>query len=127
MRPTQLCLVASIVAVVATPARADDIETIFVEPGNTVDIYSSINLSGKLYVAADTNGNPACLDYWWIVWPFAHIKSLGRQCGRASFSIPSLSDWALGGKLRAGGATARTRVRATPQEQIAHRFPELNF
>jgi hypothetical protein len=127
MRPNQLGLIVIVLVVLAVPLRADNYETIFVDPGNTVDVYWSINLSGKLYVAADTNGTPACVDYWWIVWPFAQIKSLGRQCGRASFALPSLSDWALGGKLRAGGAAARTRIRATAEEQIAHRFPGLNF
>lgn len=127
MNPIQLVPFVLLLALMTAPARAGDYETIFLEPGNTVDVYWNVNVSGKLYVAADINGRPACLEYWWIVWPFTQIKSLGRRCGRASFALPALSDWAIGGKLRASGATARTRVRATAQEQVSHRFPELHF
>jgi hypothetical protein len=120
-------VIVALVAMCALPARAEDYKTVWVSPGESVDVYWDINLSGKVYLAADIDGRPACLDYWWIVWPFAQVKNVGRHCGRASFDLPSLSDWAIGGKLRAGGADARTRLRGTAQESVAHRFPEIAF
>lgn len=106
---------------------AEDYDTFWIEPGTSVDVYWNVNLSGRVYLAADIGGGPACLDYWWIVWPFTQIKNLGRFCGRAAFDLPGISDFAIGGKLRAGGATAKTRLRGTADESIAHRFPEINF
>lgn len=108
-------------------ARADDLVTIWVDPGVNVDVYWNINLSGTVYIAADIDGRPACLDYWWIVWPFTQIVQLGKHCGHAKFELPGLSNFALGGKLRAGGAEARTRLRGTSNEKVAHNFPEIAF
>src|SRR5450432_2603664 len=87
----------------ASPVFADDYVTVWLDPGQSTDIYSAVNLSGKVYLAADVGGLPACLDYWWIVWPFTQIKSLGQHCGRVHFDIPPLHNLAIGGKLRASG------------------------
>lgn len=120
-------LCAALAVLTPIVAHAADYETILVDKGQSVDVYWEVNLAGRVYVAADINGQPACLDYWWIVWPFTQVRSLGRQCGRAVFALPSLGDWAIGGKLRAGGADAPTRLRATSQESIAYKFPEISF
>ena len=127
MLRTRIALALSLATLLSCPAHAEDYETIWVDPGKSVDVYWSVNLSGKVYVAADVGGSPACLDYWWIVYPFTQIKQLGRHCGRASFELPTFSDWAIGGKLRSGGADIRTRIRGTAVESIAHHFPEINF
>jgi hypothetical protein len=130
--PTRQFGCSIIVAIVFTlglvaETRADDFVTIWVDPSKSVDVYWSINLSGTVYVAADVDGQPACLDYWWIVWPFTQIQQLGHYCGRAKFALPGISSFAIGGKLRAGGATVRTRLRGTSTEGVAHKFPELKF
>ncbi|MCK1608158.1 MULTISPECIES: hypothetical protein [unclassified Bradyrhizobium] len=103
-----------------TGSRASDVVTVWVEPSQSVDVYWEVNLSGKVYVAADIDGRPACLEYWWIRWPTTSIKSLGRRCGATSFSVPGLADLAVGGKLRAGSAEAKTRIRGTASERVAH-------
>ena len=122
-----LAIVGLALSVPANVARAEDYTTVWIEPGKTEDVYWSINLSGKVYLTADVDGQPACLEYWWIVWPFTQIKKLGQVCGRATFDLPGLSDFAIGGKLRAGGASARTRLRGTSDERVAHHLPELKF
>jgi hypothetical protein len=127
MRLVRLAFAGYLAALLSCPTHAGEYETFWVDPGKSVDVYWSINLSGKVFLVADVGGNPACLDYWWIVWPFTQIKQLGRHCGRVTFQLPTLSDWAIGGKLRAGGADAQTRVRGTAQESVAHQFPELKF
>lgn len=108
-------------------ALAADYETIWVGPGQSVDVYWGVNLSGKVFVAADADGQPSCLDYWWITWPLGRNVGLGRHCGRATFDLPGLGSFAIGGKLRAGGADAKTRIRGTADERVAHRFPEISF
>lgn len=115
------------IVLVASPVQAEDYVTLWVNPGESIDVYWNVNLSGKVYLIADVGGNPGCLDYWWIVWPFTQIKKLGRHCGRVEFDLPSMTDWAIGGKLRAGGATMRTRLRGSALESVAHGLPELNF
>jgi hypothetical protein len=127
MRLAWLALTALMVEPLAQAAHAEDYSTVWVDPGRSVDVYWDINLSGRVFLAADVDGRAACLDYWWIVWPFTQIKQLGRHCGRATFDLPTLSDWAIGGKLRAGGADARTRLRGASSESVAHQFPEISF
>lgn len=122
-----LALVALMHFASCTIAAADDVTTVWISPGENVDVYWSMNLSGKVFVAADNGGHPACLDYWWIVWPFTNLQKLGRYCGRASFDLPGLSSYGVGGKLRAGSADVRTRIRGTSSESIASRFPEISF
>jgi hypothetical protein len=113
---------------VAPKVLAQDLKTLEISPGESIDVYWEANLSGKIYVAADVAGSPACLDFWWILWPSTRIKNLGHQCGRMRFDLPSLTgDWAIGGKLRAGGAKARTRIQATSIETVAHNFPDIYF
>lgn len=110
-----------------TRAFATEFETYWVEPSSDVDAYWSINLSGRVFLTADIGGEPACLEYWWITWPFGRVKNLGRYCGHVSFDIPGVSDLAVGGKLRVGGATGLTRLRGTASEAVAHRLPGINF
>jgi hypothetical protein len=111
-----VCVVRSAVFLVATmmlspvAISAAEYETILVNPGQNVDIYWEINLSGKIFLAADIHGQPACLNYWWVTWPFGRNLELGRHCGRATFELPGLGSFAVGGKLRAGGADATTRI-----------------
>jgi hypothetical protein len=116
-------IAAALALLSGTSARTADYETVWVDPGNSVDVYWEINLKGKVYVAADIDGQPACLDYWWIVLPFTQINKLGNHCGRASFDIPSWSDFSIGGKLRAGNAKDRTRVLGTSNERVAATYP----
>jgi hypothetical protein len=127
MRHVQFPLAGCLAVLLSCSAHAGSSEIFWVDPGKNVDVYWDVNLSGKVYLAADVNGIPACLDYWWIVWPFTQIKQLGRHCGRAVFELPTLGDWAIGGKLRAGGATVRTRIQGTADEALAHNFPEIHF
>lgn len=115
-------------AALGQPAIAADYETFTVNAGESIDVYWSVNLSGWVYVqAVDEDGAAACLDYWWIVYPFTNIKQLGNHCGATKFELPGISDWAVGGKLRAGGATARTTVYGTADETVAHQFPPIEF
>jgi hypothetical protein len=109
------------------PSKEEEAQTLWVDPSQTVDVYWSVNLSGTVYVAADVDGRPACLDYWWIRWPTTSIKSLGRHCGRAAFVLPGLSELAVGGKLRAGNASERTRLRGTASEKVARDFLRGSF
>jgi hypothetical protein len=108
-------------------ARAADYETIWVDPRQNVDIYWEINLSGKVFLASDFDGQPACLNYWWITWPLGRKLDLGRHCGRATFALPGLGSFAVGGKLVAGGADSKTRIRGTADEAVALKFPEISF
>ena len=96
MSYVRLALVGLLAAVLACPAHAEDYKTLWVDPGKSVDVYWDINLSGRVYSAADTGGSAACLDYWWIVWPLGQIKKLGRHCGRVTFDLPRTSDWGVG-------------------------------
>lgn len=102
-------------------------KTIWVEPGKNVDVYWEINLAGTVYLAADIDGAPACVDYWWITWPFQRVEQLGRHCGRVTFDLPGLGSFAIGGKLRVGGASARTRIQGTADEEVARKFPKISF
>lgn len=106
-----------------SPVRSEDYRTVWVEVGESTDIYWELNLKGKLYLYAEADGKAACLDYWWIVWPLSQIKKLGTHCGKAEFEIPGLRQLALGGKLRAGNATVRTKVIGTSSELVARTLP----
>jgi hypothetical protein len=120
MKSVMIALLA--LATANLPAKAEEAQTLWINPSKAVDVYWSLNLSGTAYVAADVDGRPACLDYWWIKWPTTSIKSLGRQCGSAAFTLPGLSELAIGGKLRAGNASERTRLRGTASEKVARDF-----
>jgi len=126
--PTILITFACILIIsFSTPVWSQDHHTIWVEPGQSVDVYWEINLSGTIYLAADIDSASACLDYWWITLPFGRVESLGRHCGRVSFNLPGISSFAIGGKLRAGGAHMRTRIQATSDEKVAINFPTITF
>lgn len=116
-------VVAFIAAMISSSALAADYKTVWIDKGGSADIYWEINLAGKVYLAADHEGSPACLDYWWIAWPFGNIKQLGRHCGRVEFSLPGLTSFSVAAKLRAGGADSRTRVIGTSSESVANSFP----
>ncbi|MFC0339163.1 hypothetical protein [Paracoccus niistensis] len=115
--------------IVTLPASAisRDWTTVWVNPDENVDVYTQVNMSGEVHVASDVNGSPACVDYWWITWPFGRVQQLGRHCGRASFEIPGWSSLAISSRLRAGGAESRTRIQGSAIEEIAKNFPEINF
>lgn len=108
-------------------ALADDYETVWVDPGENVDVYWEVNLSGTVFLSADANAQPACLNYWWITWPFGRNVDLGRHCGTVEFELPGWASFSVGGKLRAGGADARTRILGTADESVAIQFPEIEF
>jgi hypothetical protein len=123
-------LIASVVVfdlILMPTAVADDVKIFWVEPGQNIDVYWSIDLSGSVFVVADHEGQAACLDYWWIAWPFTQIVQLGRHCGRATFKLPGFGNYAIGGKLRAGAADIRTRIQGTSNEVVAHGLPGLAF
>lgn len=104
-----------------------DVVTVTVEPGENADVYFQINLEGRVFVAADVDGEPACLDYWWITWPLGRVVELGRHCGRAAFDLPGFGDLAVASKLRAGGSEHRTRIQGTSSEKVARNFVDLSF
>lgn len=103
----------------AAHAIAADYQIIDVRPGETVDTYFQINLSGKVYVRIETKRGPSCAEFWWIIWPFGTIKSLGRQCNGENFEIPGLSDFAFSSKLRAGGVAESTKLIVSASEAVA--------
>ena len=127
MKRFMIALCALLMIYPMAAAQADDPVTIWLDPSKSVDVYWAINLSGKVYVAADVDGRPACLEYWWIRWPTTTIKSLGRHCGSASFSIPGLADFSIGGKLRAGDADSRTWIRGAASGRVARDFFRAEF
>lgn len=112
-----------------SPTSASHAENnmVWVTPGQSVDVYWELNLSGEIFVVADAEGQPACLNYWWITWPFGRVVKLGRHCGRATFELPGIGSLAIGGKLRAGGADTKTRLRGTADETVASKFIDINF
>jgi hypothetical protein len=127
MKRLVFALCVLLLAIPVSESQAEDAITVWVDPSRSVDVYWGVNLSGTIYVAADVDGRPACLEYWWIRWPTTSVKPLGRHCGAASFSIPSLADFAIGGKLRAGGADTRTRIRGSASEKVARDFFKIEF
>lgn len=98
-------------------ASAQRVDTIWVDPGQSIDVYWEINVSGQVTVNIDANESPACLDFWWIAWPFGQVIDLGKKCGRATFDLPGLSHFSVGAKLRAGKADGRTRLQVSAVEK----------
>lgn len=115
VRPSLLAAILS--AALPTAAHSKDVDTTWVERGQSVDVYWEINVEGKIFVAADSEGRRACLDYWWIAWPFGKVIDLGRHCGQAAFKLPGIGEFSIGAKLRAGKADARTRIRSSTIEE----------
>jgi hypothetical protein len=101
-------------------ASAADYQLITLDPGQTVDVYFEINLSGSLTLRVETVSGPGCADFWWIKWPLGNIKSLGKICGTRRIEIPGLSDFAISGKLRASGVARPTKIVAASNEHVAN-------
>jgi hypothetical protein len=104
-------------------AQAADYQLISVEPGQNVDLYFEINLSGEVFLRIGSRGGSGCADFWWINWPFGNLQSLGSHCGAARFKIPGLTSFAIASKLRAGGVTEPTKIVAAASEQVANSVP----
>jgi hypothetical protein len=115
---TRRPVVVGILAVGLKTARADNYQIISVEPGQNVDVYFEINLSGGVRIVSRSGSG--CADFWWINWPFGTLQSLGRHCGAARFKIPGLTNFAIASKLRAGGVTEPTKIVAAANEQAAN-------
>jgi hypothetical protein len=107
------------VAIVAS-VRAADYQLIEVNPGQSVDVYFEINLSGTVALRIETAAGPGCAEFWWIKWPFGNISSLGKLCGITRVGIPGLSELAISGKLRASGVTKPTKIIAASNERVAN-------
>ena len=120
-------LVALLASFRVAPVAAQDYETIWVDPGQNVDVYWQINLAGTVYVAADVDGAAACLDYWWITWPLGRVEQLGQHCGRKSFDLPGLGHFSIGDKLRAGVLRRVPVFVGQRMEGVARRFPNITF
>lgn len=123
----RMALFALCVSLLPGVAASRDWLVVWINPGQNVDIYTQVNMSGRIFVAADIGGNPACLNYWWITWPLGRIEDLGRHCGRAAFDVPGWSSLTISSRLRAGGAEAPTRVQGSAIEAIALGFPNIRF
>jgi hypothetical protein len=102
------------------PAQAADYQVIDVQPGQTVDVYFEINLSGSVSLRIVTKNGPGCAELWWIKWPLGDIKSLGKKCGNARFALPGITDFAVAGKLRATGVSVPTKIIAASNERVAN-------
>ncbi|WP_156439830.1 hypothetical protein [Bradyrhizobium valentinum] len=107
------------VAPFCSSARAVDFQVVEVQPGQNVDVFFQINLSGKVYTRIETRNGPGCANFWWILWPFGNIRELGKQCGFADFEIPGLFDFSVSSKLRAGGVSELTKVGFAADAQVA--------
>jgi hypothetical protein len=101
-------------------ARAADFQIIDLRPGETVDVYFEINVSGSVVLRIATQNGPGCAEFWWIKWPLGNISSLGRRCASTRIAIPGLSDLAVAGKLRATGVSVPTKIVAAATEQVAN-------
>lgn len=106
-------------------ARAADPDIFNVKPGESVDAYFSVNISGKVFVKIGAKpGEEACADFWWIKWPAGSVHQLGRHCNGASFAIPGLFGWppSVSSKLRAGGAKNPVKLAVSATEQVANSY-----
>ena len=102
------------------PSQAVEYQVIDLQPGQTVDVYFEINLTGNVALKIATQTGLGCAELWWIEWPFGNIKSLGKKCGLVRLSIPGLTNFAVAGKLRATGANAPTKIIAASNERVAN-------
>lgn len=100
--------------------RAAPVQIIDLKPGQTVDIYFEINLSGNVVIRIATQTGVGCADLWWIKWPLGNVSSLGRHCGTARIPIPGFSSFAIAAKLRATGVTVNTKIIAASTETVAN-------
>jgi hypothetical protein len=107
-------------------AAAADYQVIDILPGQTVDVYFEINLSGTVTLRIATKAGPGCAELWWIRWPLGDIKSLGKRCGSVRLALPGFSDFAIAGKLRATGVNVPTKIVAAANERVANTVP-LNW
>jgi hypothetical protein len=101
-------------------AHSADFQIIDIDPGQTVDVYFEINLSGSVVLRIATQSGQGCAEFWWIKWPLGNISSLGKRCGSTRIAIPGLSDFAVAGKLRATGVNVPTKIVAAATEQVAN-------
>jgi hypothetical protein len=101
-------------------SQAADYQVIDVQPGQTVDVYFEINLSGSVSLRVATKAGPGCAEMWWIKWPLGDIQSLGKKCGSARIVLPGITDFAFAGKLRATGVKMPTKIVAAANERVAN-------
>jgi hypothetical protein len=80
-------------------AKAADDQLVNILPGENVDVFFEINLSGHVVARIQTRTGPGCAEFWWVVWPFGYVRQVGRHCGQAEFQIPGLFDFSISAKL----------------------------
>lgn len=104
-------------------AASTDQQVTELRPGESVDAYFEINLSGQLfiYIVAEPGGE-ACADFWWIKWPLGRNEDVGRFCNEVTFKIPGWSSLAISSKLRAGGARNRIKIVVRANEEVANKL-----
>lgn len=115
-----ICLTAHYKVSKAAPPEQQVSE---LKPGESIDVYFEINLSGKVfvYIVAESGGE-ACADFWWITWPFGRNEDMGRFCQEATFDIPGWTSVAISSKLRAGGAKNRLKIAVRANEEVANKI-----
>lgn len=89
-------------------------------PGQDVDVYFEINLSGTVALRIETMSGPGCVELWWIRWPLGSIASLGKRCGSFRLPIPGVTEFTVSAKLRATGVDRRTKIIAAANERVAN-------
>jgi hypothetical protein len=99
---------------------AANYQVIEIYPGQDVDIYFEINLSGTVALRIETMSGPGCAELWWIRWPLGNIASLGKRCGSFRLPIPGVTEFTLSAKLRAAGVDRRTKIIAAANERVAN-------
>ena len=115
--------VVALAALAVPTSNAADVQIVEVKAGETADAYFSINLKGKVFVkVAAKPGEEACVDFWWIKWPWGSIEHLGRHCNSAAFEIPSLFALTFSSKLRVGGARNAVKLAVSSTEQVASSY-----
>jgi hypothetical protein len=119
-RLSRRALTAALVTAPFCSAYAADFQIVEVQPGQNVDVFFQINLSGRVFVKIETLHGTGCADFWWILWPLGSLRQVGRQCGAADFEIPGLFDFSLSSKLRAGGVSETTKIAIAANAQVAH-------
>lgn len=118
-----ICYLLAILFLFTVSASADSqkaYQVIDVPPGQTVDTYFEINLSGYVFLNIGNKSGPACVDLWWITWPLGRIKEIGNTCGSVRLNIPGWLDLAIASKLRARGGNELIKIVASENSQVAN-------
>jgi len=99
---------------------AQDVQIVDVPAGVSSDVYTEVNLSGKIYLKIISEpGEEPCGEFWWIKWPLGNIEHLGRGCGLVSFEIPGIYHGAVASKLRVRAIKSRIKIAVSSVESVA--------